>query len=68
MSGLHIGDRVPNFALPNHKGQTWTLAQHLRDAPAMLVFTVEIGDHTATGRWSALPGSITNSNAAECKL
>ncbi len=38
MSGLHTGDRVPNFTLPNHKGQTWTLAHHLREAPAMLIF------------------------------
>jgi len=38
MSRLHTGDRVPNFALPDHEGQTWMLAQRLGDAPAMLVF------------------------------
>lgn len=38
MSGMRVGDRVPNFALPDHQGQTWMLAQHLGNAPVMLVF------------------------------
>ncbi len=38
MSGLHTRDQCPNFALPDHEGHTWILAQQLRDAPVILVF------------------------------
>jgi len=38
MSVLPTGERMPNFALPDHEGKPWTLAHHLRATPVMLVF------------------------------
>jgi len=38
MSELTTGDHVPNFALPDHQGDMWVLAQRLQDGPVILVF------------------------------
>jgi hypothetical protein len=65
MPDLTTGDHVPNFALPDHQGDMWVLAQRLQDGPVILVFYRGIGDHIATGSWSALPGTVGNPSATE---
>jgi thioredoxin-dependent peroxiredoxin len=36
--GLAIGDRVPDFSLPTHAGETWTLSESLKKGPIVLFF------------------------------
>lgn len=37
MTGPSVGDPAPDFALPDHLGQQWRLADH-RGRPVVLVF------------------------------
>jgi len=37
-TGIEVGQRMPIFELPNHKGHPFNLAEQLREGPIVLVF------------------------------
>jgi peroxiredoxin len=37
---LKIGDRAPDFSLPNHQGEMVQLSKMLQDKPLLLVFNI----------------------------
>ncbi len=38
MPNISVGEKIPAFELPDHKGRAWNLSEQLEAGPVMLVF------------------------------
>jgi peroxiredoxin len=38
MADINVGEKAPDFELPDHLGEPWSLSGHLGLGPVMLVF------------------------------